>query len=164
MNGESSVQIDRGKWLYRFVLDSGNIAIYRSRRSGQGLASPDTWRCLAVVEVTDCFIVPAAGGWQPFVELAEGKHHWALEVRPTIAEAEAAARHVLSSLAESVALSAQLRGGLSEKEAEAKGLRPPTPTSAPNEAPAVTEAVNRMAAAREAGGWELIYSRQRASR
>jgi hypothetical protein len=164
MNGESSVQIDRGKWLYRFVLESGNIAIYRSRRSGQALASPDTWRCLAVLGVTDCFIVPAPGGWQPFVELAEGRQRWALETRASIGDAEAAARHLLTSLAESVALAAQLRGGLSEKEAEAKGLRAPTPTSAPGEDPAVTEAVNRVAAAREAGGWELIYSRQRALR
>ncbi|HET9059370.1 MAG TPA: hypothetical protein VFN61_05575 [Acidimicrobiales bacterium] len=164
MNGESSVQIDRGKWLYRFVLDSGNIAIYRSHRSGQALVSPETWRCLAVLGVTDCFIVPAANGWQPFIEVAEGRQRWALEMRPSIGDAEAAARHFLTSLAESIALAVQLRGNLSDKDADTKGFRPPTPTSAPGEDPTVAEAVDRIAAAREATGWELIYSRQRALR
>lgn len=164
MNGEGSVQIDRGRWLYRFVLGSGNISIYRSHRSGQALVSPDTWRCLAVIGVTDCFIVPAPGGWQPFVELEEGRQRWALETRASMREAEVAARHFLSSLAESVAHSAQVRGNMSEKEADAKGLRAPAPTQAPLEEASVTEALERMAAAREGSGWELIFSRQRVLR
>ena len=86
MNGESSVHIDRGHWLYRFALDAGNIAIYRARRAGQSLAPAEVWRCLAVLGVSDAFVVPVQGSWQPFIELADGRHRWALEKRPTLDE------------------------------------------------------------------------------
>lgn len=76
MNGESSVHIDRGHWLYRFALDAGNIAIYRARRAGQSLAPAEVWRCLAVLGVSDAFVVPVQGSWQPFIELGDGRHRW----------------------------------------------------------------------------------------
>ncbi len=74
MNGESSVHIDRGHWLYRFALDAGNIAIYRARRAGQSLAPAEVWRCLAVLGISDVFIVAVPGSCQPFIELGDGRH------------------------------------------------------------------------------------------
>ena len=164
MNGESSVHIDRGRWLYRFALDTDNIAIYRSRRAGQTLASADAWRCLAVLGVSDAFIVPVGGQWQPFVELGEGRQRWALEKRASMDEAEAATRHFLGTLADAVAQAAQARGPLDEKDPAAKALRAPEPPSAPAEEEAVAAVLAQAISAREASGWELIYSRQRASR
>jgi hypothetical protein len=164
LNGESSVQIDRGRWLYRFALQSDSIAIYRSRRASQELASADAWRCLAFLGVSDAFIVPAPGGWQPFIELAEGRQRWALERRPSMEEAETATRHFLASLADSVAHALQTRSPGSEKEAEDKALRVAAPPEAPKEEPAVEALLAQACSARAAAGWELIYSRQRAVR
>jgi hypothetical protein len=165
VNGESSVHIDRGRWLYRFALDAGNIAIYRSRRAGQGLVPAEVWRALAVVGVSDAFIVPVTGGWAPFIEVAEGRQRWALERRPTLEQAEMATRHLLGSLADAIAHSPQLRPPSLDKDSgEGKALRPPAPPAAPTEDAAVEDALVRARAAREAEGWELIYSRQRASR
>jgi hypothetical protein len=164
LNGESSVHIDRGRWLYRFALDTDSIAIYRARRAGQNLASAEVWRALAVLGVSDAFVVPVPGGWQPFVELAEGQQRWALEIRPTVGEAEAAAQHFLASLADSIAHASQARGALSDKDNEEKVLRVPTPPDAPAEQPAVEVLLAEASSSRLAGGWELIYSRQRATR
>lgn len=164
MNGESSVQIDRGRWLYRFALHTESISIYRSRRAGQELASADAWRCLALLGVSDAFIVPAPGGWQPFIELADGVQRWALERRPSVEEAEASTRHFLASLADSTAHAFQARGGLTDKEAEDKALRVASPPEPPEEEPAVEALLAQACSARAAGGWELIYSRQRAVR
>ena len=61
MNGESSVQIDRGRWLYRFALNTDSISIYRARRAGQDLAPVEVWRSLALLGISDAFIVPVAG-------------------------------------------------------------------------------------------------------
>ena len=97
MNGEGSVPVDRGHWLYRFEIDAGTIAIYRSRRAGQDLVGPDVWRCLAALSVSDAFILQVRSGWQAFIELADGQEHWALAARLTAAEAEQAARHFLES-------------------------------------------------------------------
>jgi hypothetical protein len=162
VNGEGSVNIDRGHWLYRFVLDTENIAIYRSRRVGQGLVPADAWRCLAVLGVSDVFIVPVGDGWQPFVELGEDRQRWALERRWSMSEAETAASHFLLSLADAVAHAAQPRGALGDRDVEA--LRAPDPPEAPAEPPAVEALLARARAAREASGWELLYSRQRTSR
>jgi hypothetical protein len=162
LNGESSVHIDRGRWLYRFALQSDSISIYRSRRAGQELASADAWRCLALLGVSDAFIVPAPGGWQPFIEVAEGRQRWALERRPSREEAETSTRHFLASLADATAHAFQTRGGLPEKEAEI--LRVPTPPDPPEEEPALEALLAQACSARSAAGWELIYSRQRAVR
>jgi hypothetical protein len=161
VNGESSVHIDRGQWLYRFALDAGNIAIYRARRAGQSLAPAEVWRCVAVLGVSDAFIVPVQGSWQPFIELAEGRQRWALEKRATLEEAQVAARHFLGSLADAVSNAAQAQGPLGEKDPEIKTLRAPAPPPAPGQ-DALTDAVLAKArSTREASGWELIYSRQR---
>lgn len=164
MNGESSVHIDRGRWLYRFALDTDNISIYRSRRAGQSLVPAEVWRCLAVLGVTDAFIVPVPGGWQPFVELGERAHRWALEKRGSVGEAEAAARHFLGTLADAVAHAAQARGALEDSDPAAKALRAPEPPPLPAEEASVAAVLAQAQAAREASGWELIYSRQRAPR
>jgi hypothetical protein len=165
VNGESSVHIDRGQWLYRFALDSGNIAIYRARRCGQDLTPTEAWRCLAVVGICDAFIVPAGGGWQPFIELGEGRQRWALERRGSFEEAEQAARHFLASMADAIAHAAPLRGGPPDKDSPDGGiLRAPLPPSPPVEDPEVEDALAQACAEREAAGWELIYSRQRALR
>ena len=68
VNGESSVQIDRGHWLYRFALDTGNIAIYRARRAGQSLTTRQRllrwhvlippWRARYRIEAVDRFHKP----------------------------------------------------------------------------------------------------------
>jgi hypothetical protein len=164
VNGESSVHIDRGHWLYRVALDAGNIAIYRSRRAGQSLAPAEVWRCLAVLGISDVFIVAVPGSCQPFIELGDGRHRWALEKRATLEEAQVAARHFLGSLADAVSNAAQAQGPLGEKDPEFKALRAPAPPAAPGE-DAVTDTVLAKArSTREASGWELIYSRQRVLR
>ncbi|MGH9107028.1 MAG: hypothetical protein ACRDZX_14590 [Acidimicrobiales bacterium] len=164
MNGEGSVQIDRGQWLYRFSLDTDNIAIHRARRSGQDLAPPEAWRCVAVLGVSDAFVVAAPGGWQPFVELADERQRWALEVRATKEEAEDAVTHLLGTLADAVAHAAQTRAGIGEKETDGVVLRAPEPPPAPAEGAAIEEALAEAEAERTAAGWELIYCRQRANR
>jgi hypothetical protein len=160
VNGESSVHIDRGRWLYRLVLDAESIAIYRSRRAGQELVSHDVWRCLAVVNVSDAFVVEVPGGWQPFVEVADGRHHWPLAVQPTAEAARAAAAHMLTTLADAVAHASQLNAA--GKEAGTAVLRAPEPTAAPPSGPGPEAALAHALAEREAAGWHLIYSRQRA--
>ncbi|MGO9661488.1 MAG: hypothetical protein ACLQVK_09050 [Acidimicrobiales bacterium] len=166
MNGESSVHIDRGHWLYRFALDAGNIAIYRARRAGQSLAPAEVWRCLAVLGVSDAFVVPVQGSWQPFIELGDGRHRWALEKRPTLEEAQVAARHFLGSLADAVSNAAQAQGPLGEKDPDVnvKALRAPAPPPAPGEDAATDAILAKARSTREASGWELIYSRQRVLR
>jgi hypothetical protein len=165
VNGESSVHIDRGRWLYRFALDTDNIAIYRARRAGQGFAPAEVWRCLAVLGVSDAFIVPVPGGWQPFVELGEGRQRWALEKRSSMDAAEAATRHFLVSLADAVVQAAQAKGLLGDKDPDpAKTLRAPEPGAPPGEDVTVEAVLSQAKSARDSAGWELIYSRQRASR
>ncbi len=163
MNGENSVQVDRGLWLYRFALDAGKIAIYRSRRAGQDLVQPDVWRWLATVGVSDAFILPVEGEWQPFIELGEGSQRWSLGRRPTQAQAEEAARHFLESLADALAHAAPVHTAHKEG-GEVRAQQPPLPTTPPSEAPAAEELYGRAVAAREATGWQLVYSRQRALR
>jgi hypothetical protein len=164
VNGESSVHVDRGRWLYRFALDDDNIAIYRARRAGQSFAPSEIWRCLAVVGVTDAFVVQVPDGWQPFVELGEGRQRWALERRASREEAEEATKHFLATLADAVAHASQPRGPSGEKETEAKLPRLPDPPASPSEAPDVEAVLARAQSAREGAGWELIYSRQRVCR
>ena len=88
MNGEGSVHIDRGRWLYRLTLDTGSIAIYRTERAGQSLAPAEVWRCLAALGVTDAFVVSVDGGFQPFIELSDTREQWALERRASREDAE----------------------------------------------------------------------------
>lgn len=164
VNGESSVHVDRGRWLYRFALETDNISIYRSRRSGQGLASAEVWRCLALLGVSDAFIVPVSDGWQSFVELGEGRQRWALERRESMAEAESATRHFLATLADAIAHASTSGGVLHDKDPEAKLLRVPEPPAPPGEGETVEGLLAQAYAVRQAAGWELIYSRVRASR
>ena len=164
MNGESSVQIDRGRWLYRFTLDAGNIAIYRTERSGQALAAAEVWRCLATLGVSDAFIVQVQGGWQPFIELSDARERWALEARNSVEEAEAVARHFLGTLADALTHTAQGRFSLGDHEPETTVLSTPGPSAAPEEDPLITTVLAEARAARESSGWELVYSRQRALR
>jgi hypothetical protein len=164
LNGESSVHIDRGQWLYRFALDAGNIAIYRARRAGQSLAPAEVWRCVAVLGVSDAFIVPVQGSWQPFIELAEGRQRWALERRASLEEAQAATRHFLGTLADAVSNAAQAQGTLGEKDPEVKALRAPVPPPEPGEGPVTDAVLAKARSTRESSGWELIYSRQRVLR
>jgi len=163
LNGESSVHIDRGQWLYRFALDNDSIAIYRAKRAGQHLACAEVWRALAVLGVSDAFVVAIPDGWQPFVELDEGRHHWALARRASMEEAEFATQHFLATLAGSVAHASQSRGALGEKE-DNRMLRVPEPPEVPAEQPGVDAALAQAYSSRSAGGWELIYSRERAVR
>jgi len=164
MNGEGSLHIDRGRWLYRFALGPESITIYRSARAGQDLALPAVWRALAQLGVSDAFVVNVPAGWQPFVELAEGRESWALEARASQQEAEAAARHFLASLADGVANASRQRGAFDKEEPMDLSFSPPAVPSAPAEEAAVAAALAEAVSAREAVGWELIYSRQRASR
>lgn len=176
MNGESSVHIDRGRWLYRFTLNSDNIAIYRAKRAGQDLAPLEVWRLLAQLGISDAFIVPVPGGWQPFIELTESRQRWALARRSTMADAEAATRHFLGTLADAMShagqlqtvppQTGQLQGAATEKEEEeaARPVRVPAPPAPPAEDGAVETVLSHARSAREVSGWELIYSRQRVSR
>ncbi len=161
MNGESSVQIDRGRWLYRFALDTGSIAIFRARRAGQDLVPTEVWRSLAIVGVSDAFIVPVAGGWQPFIELTEGRQRWALAKRPSLEEAQTATRHFLQTLADGVCHASQVRGVPGDKDADPIPLRAPEPPAPPAEDSTAEVVLSHARSARESSGWELIYSRQR---
>jgi hypothetical protein len=163
VNGESSVQIDRGRWLYRLTLDAGNIAIYRTERAGQELVPAEVWRCLATLGVSDAFIVPVEGQWQPFIELGDARERWALERRDSIEEAEAVARHFLGTLADAVAHAAQGRFSLGDDhEPTVMSTAAPSPAAAVD--PAVATVLAEAEACRESAGWELVYSRQRALR
>lgn len=161
MNGESSVQIDRGRWLYRFALGADNIAIYRCRRSGQDLASVETWRRLAHLGVSDAFLLRVGDGWQPVVELDEGRQSWALETRPTAAEAGLAVRHLLASLADAFASAAPLHSDRASGRRHDRGLE--VVAEQPVEPPAVSAALEAARAVRDSAGWELVYGRQRAA-
>lgn len=164
VNGEGSVQVDRGRWLYRFVLDAGHIAIYRTERAGQSIVPAEVWRCLATLGVSDVFIVPVEGGWQPFIELSDARERWALERRGSIEEAEAVSRHFLGTLADAVTHAAQGRLSMGDQQRDAEALGVPGPMTAPPEDPAVAAVLAAAHAARESSGWELVYSRQRALR
>jgi hypothetical protein len=160
VNGESSVHIDRGRWLYRFALNTDNIAIYRARRAGQDLAPVEVWRSLAQLGISDAFIVPVGGAWQPFIELTESRQRWALARRDTMEEAEAATRHFLGSLADAVCHASQLQA-LNEKDADTLPMKVPEPPAPPAEDGTVELVLSHARSARESSGWELIYSRQR---
>jgi hypothetical protein len=163
VNGESSVQVDRGRWLYRFVLDADSIAIYRSHRSGQDLVPAEAWRYLAMIGVSDAFVLAVPGGWQPVVELADSRQRWPLPRRATAEEAQASASYFLATLADAVANASIPRGPL-ERGPEAAALRVPEPPPPPAEDPAFEAVYAQACAARQAEGWELVYSRQRAAR
>lgn len=160
MNGESSVHIDRGRWLYRFALNTDNIAIYRAKRAGQDLAPVEVWRSLAQLGISDAFIVPVDGGWQPFIELTESRQRWGLAKRGSMAEAEAATRHFLGTLADALCHASQPRT-TNEKEVDALPVRVPEPPAPPAEESTVELVLSHASSACEASGWELIYSRQR---
>jgi len=164
LNGESSVHIDRGRWLYRFALNTDSILIYRARRAGQDLAPVEVWRSLALLGISDAFIVPVAGGWQPFIELTESRQRWALAKRASMAEAEESTRHFLGTLAEAMCHASQPRVAAGEKEVEVVPLRVPEPPGPPSEEGTVELVLSHARSAREASGWELIYSRQRVFR
>lgn len=163
VNGQESVYIDRGRWLYRFSLDSGVIAISRLRRSGQYLVSPEVWRCVAELGVSDVLIVPVPGGWQAFVELAEGRHRWALARRPTLDESEQGARHLLGTMADAIAGHAKLRPDRAGTPAN-NTIRLPGLPAEPAEDAVVEAALAQARAERQAEGWELVYNRERAHR
>lgn len=186
MNGEGQVHIDRGQWRYRFSLDTDSIAIYRSQRTGQGLVPPEAWRSLAALGVSDAFVVAVPGGWQPFVEVDDGRQRWVLQRRPTYAEAQATTSHFLASLADAVAhipsqLAVDKSGDKSgekfvEKPGEKHGEKPGDmesemraaealgPVAVPAEEQAAEAAFAQACKERESAGWELIYSRQRSPR
>jgi hypothetical protein len=163
VNGQEPIFVDRGRWLYQFELDAENITIARTTRSGQYLASPELWRCVAQVGVTDAFVVPCGDGWQPFIELAEGRQRWALAQRATLAEAEETATHFLAVLADAVAHFATLQAS-AEGVPSADGADLPAPGPFPSEGPAVEQALADAREQRQADGWELVYNRPRASR
>lgn len=174
MNGQESVFIDRGRWLYRFNLDAGNIVISRSRRGGQYLAAPEVWRCISELGVTDAFIVTVDGVWLPFVEVGEGRHRWALAARPTLAEAEDTVRHFLATLADAMTASARFQAGEAKASTGSNGLvtvgadrqrlRTPVVPVAQAETADVEKALAQARARRDNGGWELIYNKPRAHR
>src|SRR5579863_203999 len=164
VNGEGSVQIDRGRWLYRLNLDAGNIAIFRTERAGQALVPAEVWRCLATLGISDVFIVPVEGQWQPFIELSDARERWALERRNSIEEAEAVARHFLGTLADAVTYAAQGKFALGDADHDPTVLNAPGPSAAPAVDPKVEAVLAEAQAARESTGWELVYSRQRALR
>lgn len=163
MNGQEPIFVDRGQWLYQFELDAENITIARTARCGQYLASPELWRCIAQVGVTDAFVVPSGDGWQPFIELGEGRQRWALAQRPTLAEAEETATHFLAVLADAVAHFARLQAS-AEAGGSAPGAGLPKPGPFPSESPAIEQALADAREERQAEGWELVYNRPRASR
>jgi hypothetical protein len=119
---------------------------------------------LATLGISDAFIVPVEGGWQPFIELGDARERWALERRSSSEEAEAVARHLLGTLADAVAHAAQGRFSLSDAEHDATALSAPGAAPAVAVDHAVATALAEAQAARESSGWELVYSRQRASR
>lgn len=164
MNGEGSVHIDRGRWLYRLTLDTGSIAIYRTERAGQSLAPAEVWRCLAALGVTDAFVVSVDGGFQPFIELSDTREQWALERRASREDAETAARHFLGTLADALSHAAQGRFSLGDHEPDVAMLKLPGQVPAPPEEGEVADVLAEARAARDSSGWELVYSRQRALR
>lgn len=164
MNGQESVYIDRGRWLYRFNLDAGAISISRSERAGQHLAAPDVWRCVAELGVSDVFVVAVPGGWQPFVELAEGRHRWALARRATLPDAEQTASHFLGLLADSIAHNAKFQSALSRGPDDAAAIRLPSVPREPLENDMVEVALAHARAERDAVGWETVYNRRRVAR
>jgi len=164
MNGDGSVQIDRGRWLYRLILDAANIAIYRIERAGQALVPAEVWRCLAILGISDAFIVPVEGGWQPFIELGDARERWALERRNSSEEGEAVARHFLGTLADAVTHAAQGRFSLGDAEHDAAALSAPGASPAAAVDQAAATGLAEAQASRESCGWELVYSRQRAVR
>ena len=111
--------------------------------------------------VSDAFIVPVQGSWQPFIELGDGRQRWALEKRASLEEAQVAARHFLGTLADAVSNAAQSQGPLGEKDPEAKALRAPVPPAGPGRGHPTDAVLAKARSTREASGWELIYSRQR---
>lgn len=164
MNGQEPIFIDRGRWLYHFDLNADNITIARTARSGQYLAAPDVWRCIAQLGVTDAFIVPAGGGWQPFIELAEGRQRLALAQRASLAEAEGTARHFLAAIADAVAHFAKLQGPREVAPGDSLAFEVPSPGAIPAEEAAIEAALAQARAQRESEGWELVYNRPRAHR
>jgi len=119
---------------------------------------------VATLGISDAFIVPIEGGWQPFIELSDARERWALEVRPSIEEAEGVARHFLGTLADAIAHAAQGRFSLGDAENEATVMSAAGASPAPAADPAVAAVLAEAQAARESTGWELVYSRQRALR
>jgi hypothetical protein len=136
-----------------------------SRQTGGPRLGPvEVWRSLALLGISDAFIVPVAGGWQPFIELTESRQRWALAKRASMAEAEESTRHFLGSLADAMCHASQPRIAASEKEIDAVPLRVPDPSAPPAEDSPVELVLSHARSAREASGWELIYSRQRVLR
>jgi hypothetical protein len=164
MNGQEPLFVDRGRWIYRLNLDSSTISVSRAERAGQYLAEPEVWRVVADLGLSDVLIVAVPGGWQAFVEVANGRRRWALAVRATAEEAEQDASHLLASLADAV-LSSPRGSALPPGAAEAS---PPTVLprvpEAVAESAAVASALARAVAERDAAGWVTIYNRQRSSR
>ena len=138
---------------------------YRARRAGQDLASAEVWRSLALLGVSDAFIVPVEAGWQPFVELTEGRQRWALAKAGFDGRSRVGYPAFPGDIGRCLCHAGQSRLSAGEKEAEAMPMRVPEPPAPP------AEDGNRRGrplaharSARQASGWELIYSRQRASR
>jgi hypothetical protein len=119
---------------------------------------------LATLGVSDAFIVPVEGGWQPFIELGDTRERWALEMRGSIEDAEGVARHFLGTLADAVAHAAQGRFSLGDAEHETTVMSAAGASPAPALDPAVAGVLAEAQADRESSGWELVYSRQRALR
>ena len=120
---------------------------------------------LATLGVSDAFVVPVEGGWQPFIELSDARERWALERRNSIEEAEAVSRHFLGTLADAVTHAAQGTFSLGDVEHDATVLECPRAFRRPRPLTQRLPAVLAEAqAARESSGWELVYSRQRALR
>jgi hypothetical protein len=119
---------------------------------------------LATLGISDAFIVPVEGAWQPFIELSDARERWALERRNSIEEAEAVARHFLETLADAVAHAAQGRFSLGEADHDPTIISAAGPSPAPAVDPTVATVLAEAEAARESNGWELVYSRQRALR
>lgn len=163
MNGEGAVHVDRGRWLYRFVLDSNNVAIYRGHRLGQGLASPEVWRQVASLGVSDVLVVEVSGGWQPFVEVDDGRQHWALARRESADGARRAAEHFLRTLASAVASAAQFWASAATNEftlgTSFDGFT--AGALAHEEDASIAECLVKAKQERDAKGWELVYRRER---
>ena len=164
MNGQEPLFVDRGRWIYRLNLDSSTIAVSRAERAGQYLASPDVWRVVADLGVSDVLVVAVPGGWQAFVELADGRRRWALALRLSVEEAEQDASYVLATLAEAVLASPRAQAVPSgTPEGNAQPALPGVP-EAVSESPAVVAALAKAVAERDAAGWVTVYNRQRSSR
>ena len=143
-------------------LDAGNIAIYRQSGPAKRLCPLKFGAALATLGVSDAFIVPVEGEWQPFIELTEGRQRWALAKRPSLEVAQTATRHFLQTLADGVCHTSQVRGVPGDKDAD------PIPLRVPRAAGTAGGGLHcrggpfaRALSTRESSGWELIYSRQR---